>query len=281
MDSLTRNTKQACCPYRDLYIYLVQGRVGQEDEVCLGEAFLGNWVEEEYSFLFFSSPSRDRIARLLAGRGDLAFVEEHHFPYEQWQGGGLEPLRIGPFLIETPWERAEAGGEKLRIILDPGVVFGTGLHPTTRDCLSALAWLGERVCSGSVLDIGTGSGLLAIAAARLGAREVTAVDLNPLCVKTARRNVGLNHLEGVVRVVEGDAKDYLRGNRDVVLANIHPEVIGGLLNNLRVLSAEWLILSGLMRTQARDVRTAIKRLGVRLIQEWDHEMTWYTLLVRK
>ena len=173
-------------PYRDLYISLIDGRVKDEDEPAFEEGFLGNWVEDESSFLFFSSPALDRVSAVVAKTPELNFVDEYHFSYEQWQGGGLEPFTIGDFLITPPWEdRPEAPGE-IKILLDPGVVFGTGLHPTTKDCLRAMVLLRRRFDFERVLDIGTGTGLLAFICLRAGAKRVHAVERSP-AIKWARQ----------------------------------------------------------------------------------------------
>lgn len=268
-------------PYQDLYIYLIKGLVTEADEANLGKAYLGNWIEGESSFLFFWLPSGKSVLRVLEDRSDLELVEEYHFTYEEWQGGGLEPFRIEHFLISAPWEdNAGAGQGETKILLDPGVVFGTGLHPTTRDCLRAMVYLQREGPFERVLDLGTGTGILALAAAFLGAGRVLAVDSNPLCVKTARRNVALNHLEGTIRVVEGNAEDLIFQDAELVTANIHHDVMAGLFKNNGFPDKKWLILSGLMRSQARDVKEALKKQRFYLAHEWDHEMTWYTLLAR-
>lgn len=222
------------------------------------------------------------VNALLKKREDLAFIDEYHLPYEQWQGGVLEPVRIDPFLIVPPWVEAEPRPADIKIILDPGVVFGTGLHPTTKDCLKAMVTLQERqIPIGKVLDLGTGTGILAMAAAFLGAGEVTAVDLNPLSVKTAKRNVLLNHLEGVIKVVEGEAQGFVDQSADLVIANIHHKVIQDLFETDGFLQKRRFIISGLMRSQVRDVKSQTQKCGLEVIREWDHEMTWYTLLLAK
>ena len=78
-------------PYRNLYIYLVQGPVDEEETAAFGEAFLGNWVEDDYSFLFFSAPSREQVLTQLKARSDLTLLDEYQFTYEQWQGGSPGP----------------------------------------------------------------------------------------------------------------------------------------------------------------------------------------------
>lgn len=268
-------------PYKDLYVYLLSSMLSRYDEQMLGDAFLGNWVEEGNSFLFFSQPSKDVVVKISSKYSNIELVEDHYFTYEQWQGGGLDAVRIGRFLIVPPWLEAEGGEGLIKICLDPGVVFGNCLHPTTRDCLKALSLVAEKGQMGRVLDLGTGTGILAIAAALLGAKRVLAVDLNPLCVKTARENVKLNHLEGKVGVMEGSAEDIVGQSADLVLANIHHEVIKGFLKKKSFNKKRKLIISGLMRSQYREVKFELERSQFRVLCEWDHEMTWYTVLAKK
>ena len=267
-------------PYEDLYIYLIEGQVSEGDEMGLGEAFLGNWVEDNYAFLFFSKPSKGVVDTLLKCREDLAFIDEYHLPYEQWQGGILEPIRIEPLMIVPPWVKVEPAPTEIKIVLDPGVVFGTGLHPTTIDCIEAAIYLREKqVLMKKVLDLGTGTGILALAAGFLGADDVTAVDLNPLAVKTAKRNVHLNHLEGIINVIEGQAQHFVHQPADLVIANIHHAVINSLFEMNDFREKNRFIISGLMRSQIRDLKSQIKRHGLEVIRAWDYEMTWYTVLL--
>jgi ribosomal protein L11 methyltransferase len=266
-------------PYQALYIYLINGVVSGRDEAGFDNKFLGTWVEGETSFLFFPVPSREKVDSLIMGRPELSLLEEHHFSYEEWQGTKLEPVRIGKCLIIPPWNSQAAGEGEVRIILDPGVVFGTGIHPTTGDCLRALAYLRKQFAYERVLDLGTGTGILAVAAGSLGARRVSAVDLNPLCVKTAKRNVQHNQQEGVVEVVEGKAEDGTERPADLVVANIHYDVLNTLVEKESFRKKEWLILSGLMRSQARDINTRLERHGLRIVREWDGDGIWSTVLV--
>lgn len=268
-------------PYQDLYIYLMKGLVPPKDEQNLGPAFLGNWVEDDSSFLFFGRPSEKEVGWLLKARPELELVETHHFTYDQWQGGGLKPFKVDDFVVVPPWEIEGVGEEGTRIMLDPGVVFGSGLHPTTRDCLKALALARHRGPFTRVLDLGTGTGVLALAAGLLGAESVLAVDINPLCVKTAAENVVLNDLSGLIRVVEGPAEDFIHEPADLVVANIHHEVIQGLLDSGGFRRTERCIISGLMRSQFRDVKARLQRWQFQILREWDHDMTWFTCLAEK
>jgi ribosomal protein L11 methyltransferase len=268
-------------PPEELYIYLLRGPVEKRDEPRFGPDFLGNWVEDDTSFLFFSRPSGDVVSRFLKHRGGIERIEEHCFTYEQWQGGGLEPVRVERFFIAPPWWRGTPDGGGIQLILDPGVVFGNGLHPTTKDCLKALSQAQKNRPFQRVLDLGTGTGILALAAGFLGAEKILAVDLNPLCVKTARKNVGLNKMGKHIRVVEGTAEGFLGEPADLVVANLHFDVTRKILRDRVFRHRDRLILSGLMRSQSREVRAQLNRLHLRILREWEHEMIWFTFLIEK
>jgi ribosomal protein L11 methyltransferase len=278
-----RNWKQperSGSPYQDLHIYLVRGSVTEDDESRLGEAFLGNWVEADSSFLFFSRPAEETMDRFLKARGDLQLIDDFHFTYEQWQGERLKSFKVADFLIVPAWEKATRAGEGLQIVLDPGVVFGNGLHPTTRDCLKGLAASARQRPFERVLDLGTGTGILALAAASMGAKSVLAIDLNPLCVKTAKKNVAFNRLGDIIRVVEGPAEDFVNEPADLLIANIHWEVINRLLQQDGFGNGQRILISGLMRSQRSDVGRQLRENHFKVLHEWDHEMTWFTMLAQ-
>jgi ribosomal protein L11 methyltransferase len=132
-----------------------------------------------------------------------------------------------------------------------------------------------------VLDLGTGTGILGVAAALLGAKRVLAVDLNPLCVRTANENVRLNDLNGIIRVVEGPAEDFVNEAADLVIANIHKEIIGRLLQKEGFRKKDRLIISGLMRSQYREIKARLGSYDFKIVHEWDHDMTWFTMLAEK
>jgi len=265
-------------PSPDLYIYLMKGVLREKDEEFLGNAFMGNWVEGESSFLFFSRPSRERVMGLLNDCPDLELDDDYHFSYDEWQGGGLDVLEIDPFVIVPPWLKNQPDNNAIKILLDPGVVFGNCLHPTTRDCLRAVSLVAGETELGRVFDLGTGTGVLAIAAALLGTKSVLAIDLNPLCVKTTNKNVELNHQQKVISVIEGEAGDFVDEPVDLMIANIHHEVVKSLLEKSFFKKKIKLIISGLMRSQFREIKKQLERRGFKLLREWDHDTTWFTIL---
>jgi ribosomal protein L11 methyltransferase len=158
------------------------------------------------------------------GRGRISWREVKE---EDWANAWKEhfhPVRIGERLVIKPsWEEYAAGDGELVIELDPGMAFGTGTHATTA---MGLRLLEEVVRPGdTVFDIGTGSGILAVAAAKLGAATVRAVDLDPVAVRVAGENVAANAVGDRVTVVAGDLLTGFEGKADVIIANIVADVI--------------------------------------------------------
>jgi ribosomal protein L11 methyltransferase len=240
---------------------------------------MGNWQEEDSAFLFFDRPAEKALSRLLALRPDLTRIDNYHMKYEDWHGHRPTPFSAGRFRIRPPWEPDPGGRREEEIVLDPGVVFGTGTHATTRDCLEALQWLlPDRGQPQTALDLGTGTGLLAIAAAKLGCRRVLAVDLNPLAARTAAGNVRRNRLGGRVLTVCGRAEELIACPAELIIANMHHEVMQRLLASGPFPNTSWFLLSGLLRSQARETEAALRRQSIRVVRRWDHDGTWYTFL---
>ena len=271
-------TNAGNCPYKNLFIYHIDGIFNSEYEKSLGRNYIGNWVEDKYSFLFFSEYPGTDIEEIISQQPELQLLDKYSFSYEEWQGGGFEKKIIQDFIIIPPWEDINSDSAKHKIILDPGVVFGNGLHPTTKDCIRAVSYLKKQYSFKTVIDIGTGTGILAIASVYLGAGEVTAIDLNPLAVKTASNNVFLNNFNEKIKVFEGNAEDYACNKADLLIANIHFDVIKMMFAIKGFPDKDYYIFSGLMRSQAGDLRDLINSTGMNIVKEWDHEMTWYTIL---
>jgi len=268
-------------PYQELFIYEILGdaRAGARE---LGPDYLGLWLEGDSSFLFFSRPAEEAVQRLLAREPALRLRERHQMSYQQWQGGmELEPLSLPGLLVVPAWVQApepEPGQRLLR--LDPGLVFGNGLHPTTRHCLELLLLRAAEGPLGRVLDLGCGTGILGLAAALLGARSVLAVDLNPLCVSTTRNNAVLNGLE--LEVAEGPAGRFLARPAELVLANLHWEVQQELWSEGAPLAGKQdLILSGITRSQVGPLEDLLRRRGYVLHQRREADSTWFSLWARR
>ena len=264
-------------PAQDLYIYYVHGCLHTPAGLS-GPAFLGNWEEGGFSFLFFSKPARHTIDQLLKQQPHLKLEDEFHMSYDQWQGGPLTPMHIGRFTIIPPWCDDPAPSGRHAILIDPGVVFGNGTHPTTRACLDAVEMVYGRHKAETVLDLGTGTGMLALAAARLGGRKILAVDLNRLAAVTAHRNVRLNDCEDRIVVALADARQCLTYPSDLLIANIHFDVMARIIASPDFTNHKYFILSGLLRSQLSDVDLMLGKQSCNIIKHWENDGVWHTLL---
>ena len=197
--------------------------------------------------------------------------------YADWLGEKPGIAHIGNFTICPPWERPTQGNGRL-IILDPGVVFGTGTHPTTRDCLAAIEDIFTLGTPQTVLDLGTGTGLLALAAGRLGSRRILAVDSNILAARTASRNVQLNRLDNVILAIQGRAEQFVQRPADLLVANIHYDILQQLITEKNLTGKRWFVFSGLLRSQARNIEHRLANLPVTLLRQWECEGIWFTYM---
>ena len=220
---------------------------------------------------------------------------------EDWATAWKEfyhPMRFGRRLVVKPsWRAFQAGPDDLVIELDPGMAFGTGLHQTTAMCLALLE---DYVRPGAtVLDQGTGSGILAIAAARLGARRVIAVDSSEVAVAAARENVARNGLSSAIQVRHGDTphpppssasrsegeqrvSSALPAAYDLIVANIIANVIIALAAPFAAVLRPGgvLLASGIIRDREDDVRAALGAAGL-AVERREARDEWITLVARR
>ena len=203
------------------------------------------------------------LERLALGGYDLTTKQVAQQDWSAAWRAYYKPVKVGRRLVVRPvWEDYSPRPNELVIALDPGLAFGCGTHPTTAMCLRLLEEYirgGEMVC-----DVGTGSGILAIAAAHLGARRVLAVDLDELAVEAARENVARNGLEDIVQVAQGNLLDMVFGRADLVVANILADVIITMMPEVsRVLvPGGRFIASGIINERGEEVRRAIHAAGL-------------------
>jgi len=267
-------------PYHKLFIYELSDEISVKGDV-FGAGFIGGWNEAGSSFLFFSREHDEGVRRWLAHQGRGKLISRHVMDYRDWQAGeDLKPVRIEKLVICPSWEEAEIGEDEILIRLDPSVVFGTGLHPTTRGCLKALWRIYQVDSPQKVLDIGTGTGILAIAAAKLGAREVLALDHNELAVETAQMNILLNGVEDRVQVKRGEAEVSTDKKADMILANLHYQAIDALLKREKFFSKPWIVLSGLFHGQVNGVLASLEKWQLKVNDKME-ENRWVTLVLRK
>ena len=184
----------------------------------------------------------------------------------------VHPVRVGRLIVHPSWIRVPERPGLVAITIDPGMAFGTGLHPSTRLCLRALEFILPHAARSSpspaVFDVGTGSGILAIAAARLGAARVWAADNDPMAVSVARENARLNGASRLIRVVRGTGLDKAEGRADLILANLVAETIVPLLPEVRrrLRPRGVFVGSGIIANRLNAVRRAASAAGLRRVR---------------
>lgn len=215
--------------------------------------------------------------------GDLAVTTRQEEDWANAWKSHYSVHRIGnKTTVKAPWHEYEPAEGEVVIELDPGMAFGTGLHPTTRLCLTMLE---DYLKPGqTVIDVGTGSGVLAIAAVMHGAASVDAVDIEPVAVRSTRENAARNGLEGRIAVEEGSVGpgEPFRGEYDLVLANIIARILIDLRDGLvaAIKPGGTLVLSGVIEPREPAVLNAFDAAGLNLVNR-DQIEDWIALVYHK
>ena len=227
------------------------------------------------------------VAKSVGGEPPSVGIEP--VPDRDWRAAtyaAFPPLRIGRFLVHGSHDAGAAGPGALGLRIDAATAFGTGEHPTTEGCLLALQWLARRHRPRRLLDLGCGSGILAMAMARLWRRPVLAADIDAEAVRVTRRNADDNGLGGLIRAVEAGDPARLAIARhapfDLVAANILARPLIGLSAGIArtMPRGGFLVLSGLLRGQAPAVLAWYRLQGFALVRRFPAG-EWETLLVRR
>ena len=238
------------------------------------------YVVEDADAFAKVSDVRDALGHLQAfGLGPIGELVARRVDDKDWLESWkaeFVPIRIGAFLVRPTWSEAVAG-DSVELVLDPGMAFGTGLHPTTQQCLEALSTLPLE--GKSALDVGTGSGILAIAAAKRGASPVVAVDTDSLAVGAARENAVRNGV--AIPVGEGSAAD-VPGRFDVVIANIVSPVLQRIAPDLaaRLSGGGTLLVAGIGAPAERATREALESARLEVLDRTVRD-DWVALALRR
>ena len=247
------------------------------------------WVEidnnlrigEEYLYIKFNLEDNeenfDKITNLIDNLNRLSSdikteykrdCEEYDWTVE-WKKF-FKPLEVGEkFVIVPSWEEYKADKDKIILEIDPGMAFGTGSHETTAICLKLLEEVDIK--DKIVADVGTGSGILAIACSKIGAKHVLALDIDPLSIKTAKENVVVNDCVDKIEVMESDLLSTSKDNYDLIIANILPDVIINLIPDAyEKLNGKGLILvSGIILEKKDLVIKELKKYGFSIVKDLD------------
>lgn len=257
-----------------LFVYCLQPTVLKTEE--FPEEFLGNWEEGGYSYLFFVGEADSYIVEMAARQG-LELVDRHTIAYGQWQEEFSSPVEASGLHFLPWWSRDETIDQEQTIYLDTSVVFGDGLHPTTRACLSLI----QKICStqrvATMLDLGSGSGILALAARKFGCSRVAAVDNTFLAAQTTRRNALLNGYGEEILTINGRAEEVIAGPSDLLVANIQPPVIHKILDSRLFCRTKRYIFSGIQHHEADRVVDHLRHSGGELLGRFDTGDAWQTM----
>ncbi len=243
-----------------------------------GIQFIAGGLRIYFAFGSFEEKRRDfegiieRFSNVCPDCGKIEWSSTE-IPDEDWSQtwkAHFKPLHVGRrFLIAPTWEAVEPGPDDLLIRIDPGMAFGTGHHETTRLCLEWLEAWAEKVADragskppGSLLDVGTGSGILAMGAALLGFENIVGVDNDPEAIEVAIQNVSLNKLTQEIRILCASPGD-ISSEFNVVISNIQSLPLIGMSETLisRTANEGRLVLSGILAEQAEQVRSEYQRRG--------------------
>ena len=243
------------------------------------DVLVHSWFEPGDQFPNVFSKLQEQLTNLkfkFPGYGSLQ-VETRSIPDENWAESWkrfYRPLRAGKHLIIKPsWENVASQPGDHIIQLDPGMAFGSGYHDTTLLCLSLMEKYlnpGDRV-----IDVGTGSGILAIGAALSGAGDVLAIDIDPNAVRVAKENITINQVTNQIRVQEGNLLDHVSETCDLCMANIIADIIISFAEPLKahIRPGGLFICSGIVIERQEEVRKALLSAGYdilesRTTEEW-------------
>ncbi len=243
---------------RELFVYECWGARTLQGEPGF-EGYLGLWPEPPFYYLFADRQVLSQVEEWVRVQPGWELRNTYRLDYEQWQQGGLEPCRVGSFHIAKDGREVSCQDSDTIIRLHPGLVFGSGLHPTTQACLLLIERFHSELSGARVIDLGTGTGILAIACARLGASTVVAIDSNPMATRETLLNIRLNHLERVVHPVLASGLDSLNSCPEWIVMNIEYPVLCQVLQEGAWSRYSHVLMSGFMASQWCDVRRLITR----------------------
>lgn len=239
----------------------------EEDDVLIK-----TYVSEEKNVMEFVEIIKQKVLGLKdfgidIGEGSVSLDQVNESDWANAWKAYYKPTKVGQRVVVKPtWEDYAIQEGDLIIELDPGMAFGTGTHETTSMCIRELEKYVNK--DSKVFDIGCGSGILAIAAAKLGAKEVVAVDLDEVAVKVAKENVLENKVEKSVSVMHGNLTDVIKDKADVIVANIIADIIKILAKDVQNFMKEdaMFISSGIILDKVEEVKESLIENGFEIVE---------------
>jgi len=254
----------------------------------IDESLLQKRDEAAVSFYVSEEINAAEVASLLDERFRAASLDCHSklisMNETDWANNWKQyykPVRIGKRLVIVPeWEDFDADESDVIVKMDPGMAFGTGTHESTQLCAALLEeYMPEGV---KLLDVGTGSGILAIAAVKLGAAYADGFDIDPMAVRVAGENAQLNGCENTIKFAQSDLLSAVSDVYGFVTANITAEIVMRMAKDIAVymISGACLAVSGVIDEQCDDVVASLEKGGLKLVKVI-HDNGWSGILMRK
>ncbi|MGQ9608247.1 MAG: 50S ribosomal protein L11 methyltransferase [bacterium] len=215
------------------------------------------------------------------GKGSISIKNFDNFDWHDAWKSHFKPLPIGKRIIIYPSyeDISKFSSRDIKIQIDPGMAFGTGKHSTT---ILSLEMLEKTIRGGEkVLDIGTGTGILAIASAKLGAKSVFAIDIDPIAVNIAKENSKINGVANKVKVICGDLTNPIKDKYDVIVSNIFTKVLVTMPSDIKShlnIDGYW-ILSGILETEKSEIESALVKEKFNISDIISHQ-EWIGILAR-
>jgi len=248
-----------------------------------GAVIKGYYKEDEnfQEYIDYIKESFEHISDFGIDKGE-GLITVNKVNEEDWENNWkkyYKPTKIGEKIVVKPiWEDYSAVEDEIIVELDPGMAFGTGTHETTRMCIIALEKYVKK--DSVVFDIGTGSGILAITAAKLEAAKVTGVDLDPVAVTSANENVKYNNINNI-EILYGNLLDVVQGKADIIVANIIADVVIFLVEDVKkcINKGGYFISSGIINARKDDVVNKLVESGFE-IQEVNVDGEWVSVVAK-
>ncbi len=269
--------------YKQLYVYnFDRTNLGTIDDPDL----IGTWIEDETTILFFHKEKQELI-ETIRKRNNATMLFEAELDYQDWEAGiDITTFSVPPLTVAPLWEVAnlQLNEGDIPIHLDPSVIFGSGFHPTTRLCLQVITDLmtSHPNTIESMVDLGTGTGLLSIAAAKLGVKNIRCYDSNPFACAVAQQNIELNDCREQIEVMEADLRDGLPDTGvSLLVANLYNGLLLDLFNNPEFWKAKYYIISGFIPSMEEELLAALPMDDLKLLERRKSEMWRLWLLAKK